>query len=102
VRHLVLKKRRHLILKVTGYGCYRRGPWRFGFFLEYARGTERSGHHAAKLATYYWYRDETYARDYRSVPTLLVATTSVAAEARFAYQAYLAQEHHAAAPLTIS
>jgi len=24
-----------------GYGCYRRGPWRFGFFLEYDRGTER-------------------------------------------------------------
>jgi len=85
-----------------GYGCYRRGPWRFGFFLEYDRGTERSGHYAAKLATYYRYRDSgAYARDYQSFPTLLVVTTSAAAEARFAYQAYLAQEHHDAAPLTI-
>jgi Replication-relaxation len=85
-----------------GYGCYRRGPWRFGFFLEYDRGTERSGHYAAKLATYYWYRDSgAYTRDYQSFPTLLVVTTRAAAEARFAYQAYLAQEHHDAAPLTI-
>src|SRR5919202_449533 len=38
-----------------GYGCYRRGPYRFGFFLEYDRGTERSGQHAAKLAAYYRY-----------------------------------------------
>src|SRR5207244_4723539 len=25
------------------YGCYQRGPWRFGFFLEYDRGTEKPG-----------------------------------------------------------
>jgi hypothetical protein len=35
-----------------GYGCYRRGGSRFGFFLEYDRGTERPGDYAAKLAAY--------------------------------------------------
>ncbi len=86
-----------------GYGCYRRGPWQFGFFLEYDRGTERLSQYAAKLATYYRYRDSgAYKRDYQSFPTLLVVTTLASAEARFAHQAYLAQEHHGAAPLAIS
>ena len=40
-----------------GYGCYRRSESRFGFFLEYDRGTERPNHYAAKIATYYRYRD---------------------------------------------
>src|SRR5579859_3182415 len=85
-----------------GYGCYRRGPWRFGFFLEYDRGTERSGHYAAKLATYYRYRESgMYTRDYQSSPSLLIVSTSERAEARFAHQAYLAQEHRGGAPLQI-
>jgi hypothetical protein len=72
----------------------------FGFFLEYDRGTERSGHYAAKLATYYRYRDSgVYTRDYQSFPSLLIVTTSERAEARFAHQAYLTQEHHGGAPL---
>ena len=33
-----------------GYGCYRRGESRFGFFVEYDRGTERGREYAAKLA----------------------------------------------------
>src|SRR5207245_5423115 len=64
--------------------------------------TERSSHYAAKLATYYRYRDSgAYRRDYQSFPSLLVVTTSDAAEARFAQQARLAQEHHANAPLSV-
>ena len=55
-----------------GYGCYRRGPWRFGFFLEYDRGTERSSQYATKLATCYRYRDTgVYQRDYQTFPTVL-------------------------------
>jgi hypothetical protein len=85
-----------------GYGCYRRGGWRFGFFLEYDRGTERSSHYAAKLATYYRYRDSgAYRRDYEGFPTLLVVTTSDAAESRFTHQAYLAQQHYGGMPLVI-
>jgi DNA-binding MarR family transcriptional regulator len=77
-----------------GYGCYRRGPYRFGFFLEYDRGTERPGQHAAKLAAYYRYRASgAYTRDYEGFPTLLVVTTDEAAEARFAHQAHLAQQY---------
>jgi DNA-binding MarR family transcriptional regulator len=85
-----------------GYGCYRRGPWRFGFFLEYDRGTERAGQYAAKLATYYRYRASVASRrDYESFPTLLVVTTSEAAEARFSHQAYLAQHRAGGVPLTV-
>src|SRR5207247_2206673 len=50
----------------------------------------------------YRYRDSgAYTRDYQSFPSLLIVSTSVRAEARFAHQAYLAQEHHGGAPLTI-
>ncbi len=83
-----------------GYGCYRRGPWRFGFFIEYDRGTEKPGQYAAKLATYYRYRASgAYKRDYQSFPSLLVVTTSDAAEARFAHQAYVGQLRYGGIPL---
>src|SRR6266851_3569242 len=85
-----------------GYGCYRRGQSRFGFFLEYDRGTEKPGDYAAKLAAYYRYRDSSQStRDYDGFPVLLVVTTSDVAEARFAYQAYLARQRRAAAPLLV-
>ena len=85
-----------------GYGCYRRDGSRFGFFLEFDRGTEKPGQYAAKLATYYRYRDSgAYRRDYEGFPTLLVVTTSELAEARFALQAYLVQQRHSAAPLSV-
>ena len=85
-----------------GYGCYRRGPSRFGFFLEYDRGTEKPTQYAAKLATYYRYRNSNaFRRDYQSFPTLLVVTTSERAEERFSHQAYLAQHRHAAVPLRV-
>jgi hypothetical protein len=84
-----------------GYACYRRGASRFGFFLEFDRGTEKRSEYATKLEAYYRYRDAgTAARDYDGFPTLLVVTTSAAAEARFANQAYLAQARHGA-PLVI-
>jgi hypothetical protein len=85
-----------------GYGCYRRGPWHFGFFLEYDRGTERPGQYAAKLAAYYRYRDSGASkRDYQSFPSLLVVCTSEAAEARFAHQAYLARQRYGGRPLLV-
>ena len=83
-----------------GYGCYRRAAARFGFFLEFDRGTERPAEHAAKLASYYRYRDSgAYTRDYASFPTLLVVTTTEVAEARFALQLHLAQQRYGSAPL---
>jgi hypothetical protein len=85
-----------------GYGCYRRGRSRFGFFLEYDRGTERPGEYAAKLAAYDRYRDSSQStRDYDGFPVLLVVTTSDVAETRFAHQAYLARQRRAAAPLLV-
>ncbi|MGI9149643.1 MAG: replication-relaxation family protein [Chloroflexota bacterium] len=78
-----------------GYGCYRRGPRRFGFFLEYDRGTERAHEYAAKIAAYYRYRDRGFAAvDYAGFPSVLVVTTSEAAELRFAHEAYVASEKH--------
>lgn len=85
-----------------GYGRYRRGSWRFGFFLEYDRGTERSSHYAAKLDSYYRYRTSgAYKRDYQDFPSLLIVTTSERAEARLSYQAYLAHQRHGGTPLSV-
>jgi hypothetical protein len=75
------------------YGCYRREESRFGFFLEFDRGTEKPREYAAKLAAYYRYRDSRLAgHEFKSFPTLLVVTTSELAEARFAHQAQLAAQ----------
>jgi hypothetical protein len=85
-----------------GYGCYRRGSARFGFFLEFDRGTERPGQYAAKLAAYYRYRNTgAFRRDYETFPTVLLVTTSAVAEARFADQASLVADAHAGAPLKV-
>jgi hypothetical protein len=92
----------HGRFRPDAYGCYRRGPARLGFFLEYDRGTERSSHYAAKLASYYRYHNTgRYKRDYQSFPSLLVVTTSERAEARFAHEAYLAQQRSGAVPLRV-
>jgi hypothetical protein len=49
--------------------CCHRAAARFGFFLEFDRGTERPAEHAAKLASYYRYRDSAAdTRDYASFP----------------------------------
>jgi hypothetical protein len=85
-----------------GYGCFCQGGWRTGFFLEYDRGTEKPGQHAAKLAAYYRFRASgAYRRDYSSFPAVLVVATSDEAESRFAYQAFLAQERHGGEPMRI-
>jgi hypothetical protein len=85
-----------------GYGCYRRSVSRYGFFLEFDRGTEKPREYAAKLATYYRYRNSgAAARDYATFPTLLVVTTSRLAEERFASQACLAAQRSCATPLSV-
>ncbi len=92
----------HGRFRPDGYGCYRRGPWRFGFFLEYDRGTERSSQYAAKLATYHRYRDTgAFKRDYQGFPNLLVVTISELAEARFAHQADLVAKQRGSERLSI-
>jgi len=83
-----------------GYGCYRRGQSRYGFFLEFDRGTERAHEYAAKLAAYYRYRDSGAAkRDYTGFPTVLLVTTSDTAEDRFAREAMLASHRSRGEPL---
>jgi hypothetical protein len=85
-----------------GFGVFRRDRARYGFFLEYDRGTERRREYAAKLETYYRYRDTgAAARDYAGFPTVLVVTTRAAAETRFAHEAYLAWERRGGKPLHI-
>jgi hypothetical protein len=83
-----------------GYGCYRRGSCRFGFFLEFDRGTERPTQYVAKLATYYRYlMSGTFQRDFLTVPTLLVVCTTGVAETSFAREAYLTAQRFGEAPL---
>lgn len=70
--------------------------------LEYDRGTERAHEYAAKLATYYRYRDSgAAARDYVGFPTVLVVTTAERAEALIAHQAHLAAEQRGGTPLPL-
>jgi hypothetical protein len=71
--------------KPDGYGCYLRNGVRYGFFLEYDRGTERARDYAAKLRAYYHYRDSGRAvRDYSGFPTVLFVSTDPTAELRMA------------------
>ena len=84
-----------------GYGCYRRGANRFGFFIEFDRGTERWSEYAAKLATYYRYRQTAATRDYRGFPTLLVVTTSQRAEDLIADQARIGADLHGSTRLRV-
>jgi hypothetical protein len=88
-----------------GFGCYQRGPDRFGFFLEYDRGTERAREYAAKLDAYYRYRDSgAAAQDYAGFPTVLILATTTRAEDELAHQAYLAADRHGdvAVPLLLT
>jgi hypothetical protein len=72
-------------VRPDGYAILRLRGRRFGFFLEYDRGTERPAHHLAKLDAYYAYRDtERYARDYDGFPTILVVAPDTDAEQRIA------------------
>jgi hypothetical protein len=85
-----------------GYGCYRRGGSLFGFFVEFDRGTEKPREYAAKLETYYRYRDTgTARRDYAGFPVVLIVTTREVAEDRFAHQAYLAEQRHSGTPISL-
>jgi len=85
-----------------GYGCYHRGQSRFGFFLEYDRGTEKPSQYAAKIAAYYRFRDSgAAALEYTGFPTVLVVTTRQAAELRFAHEAFVASERNGGKPLSL-
>jgi hypothetical protein len=85
-----------------GFGCYRRGAARYGFFLEFDRATERAREYAAKLDAYYRFRDTgAAAREFESFPTVLVVSTSARAEDLIACQAYLAAERHGGSPLPV-
>jgi hypothetical protein len=73
----------HWRCKPDGYGCYRRGERRYGFLLEYDRGTERASQYDAKLAAYYAYRNSGIAaQHYFGFPTVLFVTNSGSAEQR--------------------
>jgi len=79
-----------------GYGCYRRKSTRFGFFLEYDRGTEHPRHYLAKFATYATYGASAACRaNFNSLPALLVVATTDQSEARVAQHVYMAEQHHA-------
>jgi hypothetical protein len=85
-----------------GFGCYRRGDARYGFFLEYDRATERPREYAAKLDAYHRFRDTgAAAREFESFPTVLVVSTSARAEDLIAHQACLATERHGGNPVPV-
>jgi hypothetical protein len=72
-------------LRPDGYGLYRRAAREYGFFLEYDRGTMSARDYGAKLAAYHDYlASGRFARDYQGFPSILVVTTTTAAEERIA------------------
>jgi hypothetical protein len=88
--------------KPDGYGCYVRKGLRYGFFLEYDRGTESGRKYAQKFRAYYTYRDGWDApRQFDGFPTLLFVTTQTAAEERIADQAYRAWYLRGTEPLRV-
>jgi hypothetical protein len=74
-----------LYLRPDGYGIYRRNGRRFGFFLEFDRGSMNRRDYFKKLSAYFDYATtRRFERDYHGYPTMLVVTTSNAVEERIA------------------
>jgi hypothetical protein len=70
-------------LRPDGYGIYRRNGRRFGFFLEFDRGTMNRRDYFKKFSAYYDYATtRRFERDYNGYPTVLIVTTSNGAEER--------------------
>jgi len=62
------------------YGVFERCGRRYGFFLEFDRGTEHPDDFERKFNAYYEYRDSgAYQRDYDGFPTILLVTTGLPA-----------------------
>jgi hypothetical protein len=72
-------------VRPDAYGIYRQAGRAYGFFLELDRSTEDVGDYLEKFRAYCAYLEtEAYERDYAAFPTVLVVTTSYAAERRIA------------------
>jgi len=72
-------------LRPDGYGIYHRNGRRFGFFLEFDRGTMNRRDYFKKFSAYYDYAiTRRFERDYYGYPTILIVTTSNGMEERIA------------------
>ncbi|HLG74001.1 MAG TPA: replication-relaxation family protein, partial [Chloroflexota bacterium] len=71
-------------LHPDAYGVYVLGEGRYGFFLEFDRGTMNTRDYRTKVDSYYRYRDSgQFTEVYDSFPHVLFVTASDAAEKRF-------------------
>ncbi|HUZ30283.1 MAG TPA: replication-relaxation family protein [Solirubrobacteraceae bacterium] len=81
----------HGWVRPDGYGIYRYHGRRYGFFLEYDRGTMDGTDYCAKFGAYFDYLvSERWVRDYDGFPTILVVTRDGAAEELIAWGAWAA------------
>ena len=72
-------------MRPDAYGIYRYAGRTYGFSLEVDRSTEDAEDYLQKFQAYYSYLETgAYERDYADFPTILVVTTSYAAERRIA------------------
>ena len=72
-------------VRPDGYGVYRHRGEVHGFFLEYDRGTMSGRDYREKFVAYFdYWASRRYEQDYDGFPTILVVTTSPAAEERIA------------------
>ncbi len=78
-------------LRPDGYGVYRHQGRSAGFFVELDRGTMNRRDYLRKFAAYHRYHETgRFGRDYQGFPTILMVTTTEAAEERIARAARLA------------
>src|SRR5439155_22731283 len=75
----------HGRLRLDGYGVLRRGRHKYGFFLEFDRGTVPSAHLRAKfVACDRYLASARAAREFDGLPSVLVVTAGPGAEDRVA------------------
>jgi len=73
------------LVNPDGYGVCQRAGRKYGFFLEFDRGTETKAQLYRKLERYYEYRDKgAYEQDFVGFPTILVITVRNGTERRIA------------------
>ncbi len=90
-------------VRPDGYGVLRLDRHRYGFFLEYDRGTQDAAAYRQKLAAYCAYRDTgRYAADYAGFPAVLLVTVDTQAETRIAHYARTAAMNGEPLPLLLT
>lgn len=90
-------------MRPDGYGVYRIGGTRYGFFLEYDRGTMKPDDYDRKFRAFYeWRGSARFTKEYDLLPTMLVVTDSPASEERISQAALSSSGLHEPLPVLLT